>query len=621
MSKHNGYGPGYFRLLENARLMQAHEAVVDLVNGRPTQYEFLLNALGYGCGLGIDYLDYEDLTDDDDDDDGYGRQNNRYCGFPQNFLDKGLSKQLPAITHYKPVKCVTPEEAAKNAKELVAEEEKLKKKAEKKKQKKMRQRERRRLEKLEKENGNKHDARQVDDDDDKDDVPVKSKPTERECENKKKTSNSVPPDPGPQCNSVATESSDSCDDDDDDDDKESIVDELELDMSSCFVTNAAAIAKRKLEQKPKSDRKDKKAENFKKHDTPQKSTAAPQIKNVNEKEASEEPVKDNVTKSRELGVLGNKYAQTGNLDMAVKFFTEAIKQNPQEAKLFGNRSFCYEKMQQYEKALIDADIALSLNPKWIKGLYRKGKALVGLKRYYEASLIYKEVLKIDSSCTDAAQELMMVQIMQLMDMGFTREQSSNALIIHGTVEKALEALSGLHGNMAAAPVHVEEVRVCPDRNPQPVKVPIRTVPQNPPKVSTAVPATPELFPVWVGDLVPAISELKLHELFSKFGPVHSIKLLSARRCAFVNYTNKDDCEKAIQEMHGFCIAGTRLVVRYPDRIHTHLGVSKAAATDAGKVNKFPDECFFWRTTGCIKNNRCSYRHVPEHKGIDRPKFK
>ena len=48
-------------------------------------------------------------------------------------------------------------------------------------------------------------------------------------------------------------------------------------------------------------------------------------------------------------------------------------------RLFGNRSFCYEKMQLYDKALIDADIALSLNPTWIKGLYRKGKALVGLK--------------------------------------------------------------------------------------------------------------------------------------------------------------------------------------------------------------------------------------------------
>ncbi|XP_058241432.1 uncharacterized protein si:dkey-33c12.4 isoform X2 [Hemibagrus wyckioides] len=581
--------------------------------------------MAYGCGIGLDYPDqmysYEDLTDDDDDDDDeFGSQNNRYCGFTEHFLDKGVSKQLPAIKCYKTTKRATPEEAAKIAKELLAEEEKLKIKAEKKKQKKMRQRERRRLEKLEKENGNKDGAKQ---DTGAAAAPasVKSKPTERECENKKKTNNSVPPDPGPQCNSVATESSDSCDDlddddDDDDNDKDSLVDELELDMSSCFVTNAAAIAKRKLEQKPKSDRKDwKKVGNVKKHGTAQKRD--PQTENVKEKEASEEPVKDNVTKSMELAVLGNKYAQTGNLDMAVKYFTDAIKHNPQEAKLFGNRSFCYEKMQQYEKALIDADIALSLNPSWIKGLYRKGKALVGLKRYYEACLTYKEVLKLDSSCTDAAQELMRVQIMQLMDMGYTREQSSNALIIHGTVEKALEALSGLHGNISTA----EEVRVFPERSPQPVKVPLRTVSQNPPKVNTAVSPTPELFPVWVGDLVPAITELKLHELFSNFGPVHSVRLLSARRCAFINYTNKEDCERAINVMHGFRIAGTCLAVRYPDRIHTHLGVSKTATTDAGKVTKFPDECYFWRTTGCIKNNRCQYRHVPEHKGIDRPKVK
>lgn len=30
-------------------------------------------------------------------------------------------------------------------------------------------------------------------------------------------------------------------------------------------------------------------------------------------------------------------------------------------------------------------------------------------------------------------------------MGFTKAQSSNALIINGTVEKALESLSGLSG--------------------------------------------------------------------------------------------------------------------------------------------------------------------------------
>lgn len=48
-------------------------------------------------------------------------------------------------------------------------------------------------------------------------------------------------------------------------------------------------------------------------------------------------------------------------------------------RLFGNRSFCYERMQQYEKALGDADVALAMEPNWVKGSFRKGKALCGLK--------------------------------------------------------------------------------------------------------------------------------------------------------------------------------------------------------------------------------------------------
>lgn len=34
----------------------------------------------------------------------------------------------------------------------------------------------------------------------------------------------------------------------------------------------------------------------------------------------------------------------------------------------------------------------------------------------------------------------------------------------------------------------------------------------------------------------------------------------------------------------------------------------------GPVNG--DECFFWRQGGCIHGEKCKYRHVPKHKGID-----
>lgn len=62
------------------------------------------------------------------------------------------------------------------------------------------------------------------------------------------------------------------------------------------------------------------------------------------------------------------------------------------SRLFGNRSLCYERMQQYENACRDADIALSMEPKWIKGLFRKGKALCGLKVKHmsEYELIFRK---------------------------------------------------------------------------------------------------------------------------------------------------------------------------------------------------------------------------------------
>ncbi|XP_052428316.1 tetratricopeptide repeat protein 31 isoform X1 [Carassius gibelio] len=628
MSRKNTIGPEYFRLHENDRLMRTHETVVDLINDRPANHSFL-DALSFGYRFvpGLDRFaaltGYEDLSDedyyyddDDDNDDRYAlRTNNRYCGFSRNFLERSLPK---------PSRHITAEEAERNAKELVDEEEKLKKKAEKKKQKKMRQKERRRLEKLEKENADKEKNKLVQ----VDPGPEKIKHAGKN-ENKMKNKNCSSLPPGPQCASAPVQSSDSSSEDNGDDGEEdSTVEPEELDMNSCFVSNAAAIAKRKLEQKPKHDKKHDQINSRKPCGSEQKDTT-PSRKQIDIKEEKSEEIvntNDLITRSMELAVIGNQYAISGNLEMAVKYFTDAIKHNPKEYKLFGNRSYCYEKMLQYEKALNDSDIALSMNPKWIKGLYRKGKALVGLKRYYEARVTYNEVLKLDGTCKDAAEEMMRVQLMQLMEMGFTKEQSSNALILHGTVEKALESLSGLSGlSPVLAPGECKFMSV--KQNPQPPAIfPLRPLPQHQPRPSmpTASPVhrhPPDLFPIWVGDLVPSITEPKLYDLFRSVGHVHSVRVLQMRRCAFVNYAKKEDCEKAIEEFHGYAIDGTTLVVRYPDRIHTRLGVSRDASTESsGKNGKQPNECYFWRTNGCIKNG-CTYKHIPENKGIDRNQAK
>ena len=48
-------------------------------------------------------------------------------------------------------------------------------------------------------------------------------------------------------------------------------------------------------------------------------------------------------------------------------------------RFFGNRSYCYDRMGQFEKALQDANVAITLAPDWPKGYFRRGRALAGIK--------------------------------------------------------------------------------------------------------------------------------------------------------------------------------------------------------------------------------------------------
>lgn len=73
-------------------------------------------------------------------------------------------------------------------------------------------------------------------------------------------------------------------------------------------------------------------------------------------------------------------------------------------RLFGNRSFCHERLGQPVWALADAQVALTLLPGWPRGLFRLGKALMGLQRFREAAAVFQETLK-GGSQPDAAREL------------------------------------------------------------------------------------------------------------------------------------------------------------------------------------------------------------------------
>ncbi|GCB61783.1 hypothetical protein scyTo_0011379, partial [Scyliorhinus torazame] len=267
---------------------------------------------------------------------------------------------------------------------------------------------------------------------------------------------------------------------------------------------------------------------------------------IGENVKDKQPVDPNTLNDKilELAVQGNSMANKGRYGDAVEYFTEAIKYDPKEYRLFGNRSYCYERLKQYSRALSDAQIAVNLNPSWPKGYFRKARALAGVKRYIEAIEAFQEVLRIDRSCKDAECELLQVQIQLMMERGFSQLQCEETLNKCGSLEQALLSSAPKPRNSHInTSIYVSDeddkdfVRVKKSKNK-----PASQLVQPPLQQSR------ELFPIWIGNVTTRITEEALRTMFENVGTIHSIRMLQDRFCAFINFTTKQGAERAIAEL-------------------------------------------------------------------------
>ncbi|KAK3730414.1 hypothetical protein RRG08_034737 [Elysia crispata] len=347
-------------------------------------------------------------------------------------------------------------------------------------------------------------------------------------------------------------------------------------------------------------------------------------------EEVEEIVDPTVLRSRQLAIRGNEMAQVDQYTAAIQLFTEAISLDPTDFRFFGNRSYCFDRIEQYEKALRDAEKAIKLDKDWPKGYFRKGRALAGLKKFGDAEKSFMQVLKLDINCEDAVAELARVRTHQLMDMGFSRSQSEAAIKKHGSVQSALDSLLAGVGDNTVSDLYIsgDEDEGFSVHRPAPIPPPIA----NPSDVKMD-PTNPEgLTALWVGNVLPSVTEKRLNQLFSKFGQVTSVRPLPEKYCAFINFKTKEAAGRAMHQLQGTEVDGQKLLIKFPDnplssntagtltlRKNMSNGANKQGVRNTpkqtGPVNG--DECYFWRTTGCTFGSDCKWQHYPKSKGIDR----
>ena len=91
--------------------------------------------------------------------------------------------------------------------------------------------------------------------------------------------------------------------------------------------------------------------------------------------------------------MGNEAFAAGRYEEAMDAYTQALKLDPNSAKLYSNRSGALAALGRYDSALADAERCVTLLPDWAKGHTRKAAALHGLQRYLPAIVSYEVALR------------------------------------------------------------------------------------------------------------------------------------------------------------------------------------------------------------------------------------
>ncbi|XP_022110937.1 stress-induced-phosphoprotein 1-like [Acanthaster planci] len=126
---------------------------------------------------------------------------------------------------------------------------------------------------------------------------------------------------------------------------------------------------------------------------------------LKEKKEAEKLAYIDPEKSLEEKELGNACFQKGEFATAVTHYTEAIKRNPDDAKLYSNRAAAYTKLAEFGLGLTDCEQCIKMDPTFLKGYLRKGHILYGMKRFSEAKTAFQKASDLDPANAEAREQI------------------------------------------------------------------------------------------------------------------------------------------------------------------------------------------------------------------------
>jgi tetratricopeptide (TPR) repeat protein len=151
---------------------------------------------------------------------------------------------------------------------------------------------------------------------------------------------------------------------------------------------------------------------------------------------------------------------------AIDLFTKAIHLDPNDCRLYNNRSFCFHKLNQLKEALNDANSSVQLDDKQIAGHYRKGFnhlfyklfvfcfqinynfvykpnkgcVLMDLKQFRTAQKSFKNALKCDPNDQNSKSKLDEIERLFLNEFGFNQKQLQPFIESFDSIEAISDAL-------------------------------------------------------------------------------------------------------------------------------------------------------------------------------------